>query len=858
MRSRDCSSTRATPIPCSRARLEIRSATVATAACTERRTAAGPGRARSNRDRAAASATWPGIHDDPRVVFAGVWQVRRVPWSFTSGGPDDALYRSSDGGRTWQRLSGNGLPAGVLGRIGVAVAPSDPQRVYALIQSKEGTLWRSDDRGEHWRLMSRDTLVNQRPFYMSRLEVDPANRNHVFFLSENLVETRDGGRTFHEIESAVHQDHHAMWIARDGHRMIEANDGSAPISLDGGRTWDWRFNAVIGQIYRVGYDDESPFHVCGGLQDNDSFCGPSNSLSPLGILNGDWRDVGNDGDGSWVWPEPGRPSSVWNVGVSALNGQLGIFDLNSRQNYDIRPYVRDTNGRALEGLPYRFNWEAPIAFSPRAPGVAYFGGNVVFATHDRGRTWTAISPDLTRNDPEKLQVAGGPINTDVSGAEFYDTILDIAPSPLDASVIWVGTDDGLVQVTRDGGAHWQAVTPLGVGPWGRVDTVEPSHASTSTAYAAINRHLMGDRAPYILVTHDFGASWQPIANGLPTDEYAHVVREDPRNSDVLYAGLEQGVYVSFDRGAHWSPLRLNMPPVAIHDLRIQPRENALMVATHGRGFWILDDLTPVQRLAQAVASAHATLFAPMETVHWWLWWIHSYGTGQDECCAPAGEFSGSNPDYGALLSYYLPSAAAHDAVVEIVDAHGRVVRRMTGPAKAGVNRAAWDLAEDDPVPWKRAREWNQGPKSGPEAVPGTYDVRVVVPGASLSQQVSVVADPRASWSYAQYVTRRDFLRGLCGELSQIDVILNRLDAESSKATPAQREHIASLEGIFTSDPRNSEDDLLFGDRLRERIMTLIAVVGLSQGPPLPPHEREAAEIKNEFDAAMARYRATSR
>lgn len=790
---------------------------------------------------------------DPRVVFAGIWQIRRVPWSFTSGGPDDALYKSTDGGRTWLRLHGNGLPTGTVGRIGVAVAPSDHRRVYALIQSNEGLLWRSDDAGETWRMMSGDTLIDQRPFYMSRLAVDPTNANHVFFLSENLVETRDGGRTFRELRSAVHQDHHAMWIARDARRMIEGNDGSAAISLDGGKIWDWRFNVTIGQLYHVGYDDENPYNVCGGLQDNDSYCGPANSLSQLGILNRDWRDVGNDADGTWVWPEPGRPASVWNVGVNALNGQIGIFDLVSRQNHDISPYVGDTNGRGLAGLPYRFNWEAPVAFSPRIPGVAYFGGNVLFVTRDRGNTWTAISPDLTRNDPEKQHVAGGPINTDVSGAEFYDTILDIAPSTLDGRVIWVGTDDGLVQLTRDGGEHWKNVTMPQVEPWGRVETVEPSHTSMAGAFAVVDRHLSGDRAPHIFATDDYGATWRAIVEGLPPDQYAHVVRQDPRNPDVLYAGLERGVWIRLGREARWQPLRLNMPPVSIHDLRVQPRDNDLLVATHGRGFWILDDLRPLQQLS-AAAAAGFTLFPTRVAYHWYLWWTGTYGTSQDECCAPAGEFVGQNPDYGALVSYYLPSARDKAPWIEIADGSGRTVRRLGGTRRPGVNRVAWDLAEDPPVPWRTAREWNRGPKDGVDVVPGTYRVRVHGALSTLYGEVVVKADPRAPWTLAQYALRHDFLRRLYDDLSTIDRALNDLDARRRGAGVAERARIDAIVARLTSNPRNSEDDLWRPDRLRERIQTLIGTLSLSQGPPLAAHLREADEIRPEFEAAIATYR----
>jgi photosystem II stability/assembly factor-like uncharacterized protein len=774
--------------------------------------------------------------ENPNVVFAGIWQFRRVPWSFTSGGPEDGLFKSTDGGKTWRRLRGRGLPGGDVGRIGVAVFG---RRVYALIQSREGVLWRSDDDGSHWRLMSADTLVNQRPFYMSRLEIDPSNPNHVFFSSEDLIETRDGGITFDDVRSAVHQDHHGLWISHDGRRIIEANDGGAPISIDGGRTWDWRFNVVLAQIYRIGYDGENPYRVCGGIQDNDSYCGPSDSLSPLGIENSEWRDVGNDGDGSWVWPQPSDPDSIWNVGVNELNGQLGIFDLRSRQNYDITPDVTDTNGRALEGLPYRSNWEAPIAFSP-VDDRAFYGANVLFETQNHGRDWTRISGDLTRNDPSKQQVAGGPINTDVSGAEFYDTIFDIAPSPLDARRIWVGTDDGLVQLTTDDGAHWRNVTPPGIAPWGRIDTVEASPADPNRAYVAIDRHVMGDAHPYVLVTGDSGATWRSIVTGLPADQYVHVVREDPRNSDVLYAGLEQGVWVSLDRGAHWQSLRLNMPSVAVHDLRVQPQRHDLLVATHGRGFWILDDAGALAGLRSAVDSALPRLF-PLRTAYtWYRWWPSYYGTHPDECCLGSGAYSGEDPAQGATITYYLPSSLP--ASIDVLDARGARIRTLDAPAEPGVNRMAWDLTEEPPVPWNSARAWNRG-GAGATVVPGRYTIRLRSGSRAVDAPLDVQPDPRAKWTQAQYLARYRFVRSLNDMLSAIDVTLNRSGS------------VAAVRSLFTSGVVNSEDDQLRPDRLRERLTILQGVIALSQGPPTAAQQREAAAVCAQFENAMTSYRA---
>lgn len=778
---------------------------------------------------------------DPRIVFAAAWQFRRKPWTFDSGGDDDGLYRSADEGRTWSQVTGHGFPSAPLGRIGVAVAPSDPRRVYAVVQSKAGVLWRSDDAGVTWTLVSSDSEVNQRPFYMSRIAVDPANADHVFAMSENLMESTDGGHHFHELTGAVHQDHHDMWIAAGGLRMIEASDGGSPISLDGGKTWDERYNYPRGQFYHIGYDLQNPYNVCGGLQDNDAYCGPSDSLNPLGILNADWRDVGNDGDGSWVWPDPRDASLIWNVGVSSLNGQLGIVDLRSRQNFDVSPSLRDTNGSALAGHGYRFNWEAPIAFSAREPDAAFFGGNVVFKTIDRGRHWSVISPDLTGDDPAHQQQAGGLVGLDVSGAEFYDTILDIAPSPRDPKVIWVGTDDGLVQLTRDGGKTWRDVTMKGIGEYGRVACVEASPWSASTAFAIVDRHFMGDPSPYVFETRDYGATWRSLSSGLPMQQYAHSVRQDLRNPDVLYLGLEQGIWLSLDRGASWRSLQLDMSTTAARDLRVQPSANDLIVATHGRGIWILDDLAPIQSLRRA-QSAGDFLFQPRTAYSFWRWWSNGYGNQAGECCATAGEFAGENPPDGAIVSYYLRAPLAKPPSLDFTDGNGIVVAHVVGTNFAGVNRTSWDLGETGPVQWTSARAWNKGPDDGPTVLPGAYTVRLRIAGHDLSRTFSVKPDPRAHWTQADYAARYQIERELDDDLSAIDVRLNAMDQRGMQDSDAYR--------ALTSHPINSEDDLAFPDGLRERIMTLIGTLGLSQGPPSAAHLREAAEIRQQFAAAM--------
>lgn len=401
-----------------------------------------------------------------------------------------------------------------------------------------------------------------------------------------------------------------------------------------------------------------------------------------------------------------------------------------------------------------------------------------------------------------------------------------------------------MQLTTDGGAHWQNVTPPGIAPWGRVDTVEASSADVRRAYVAIDRHVMGDPRPYVLETDDSGASWRTIVNGLPDDQYVHVVREDPANPDVLYAGLEQGVWFTLDRGAHWQSLRLNMPAVAVHDMRIQPQRHDLMVATHGRGFWILDDAGAISGLSKAVGAATAALFAPQTAYTWYRWWTTYYGTHPDECCLASGMYSGENPLTGAAITYYLPSR--EQTQIELLDANGRRVRCFDAPVDAGVERTAWDLTETAPVPWLHARRWNRG-GDGPTVVPGRYTVLLQAGATKIEEPLEVRPDPRAAWTQAQYVARYQFVKALDDELSAIDVALNRMDALPYRDN--------SVYSMFTSGVVNSEDDLLMPDRLRERLTILQGAVALSQGPPLRPHVREAAAIHAQFEHAMTAYRA---
>lgn len=825
-----------------------------------------------------ADLAWDPLH--PGTVFAAVWQYRRLPWDIRSGGPGSGLYRSNDGGIRWRRLHGNGLPPGLLGRIGVAVAPGHPNRVYAVIQSKSGYVWRSDDGGDHWLPTGADSLVNERPFYFSHLFVDPKNKDHVYALSVHLSQSQDGARTFRSIDNGEMVDHHAMWISSDGRRILEGNDNGASLSVDHGKTWDWRANVAVSQVYHLGYDLQNPYNVCAGFQDAETFCGPSNSLIPEGILNRNWLAL-NDADGTSVWPDPLDPHLIWNA---IEIGYLNIFNTETKQATEISPYPHDLNALGTIGQPYRFSWEAPIAFSVQDPHVMYFGGNVLFSTADRGQHWQVRSPDLTRNEARHQHTAGGPITVDGSGAEYYDTIVSIGASPAAADQLWVGTDDGLIQLTRDGGRTWRDVSVRGLPPYGRVNAVEPSHTEPAVAYAAIDRHLLGDRRPYLFKTDDYGRTWRSIVAGLPLDDFVRVVREDPRNPAVLYAGLEQGIWVSIDGGASWLSLQSDLPTSSVRDLQVQPQANDLIAGTHGRSLWILDDLAPLQALARARATG-LYLFTPRTAYAYSQW--HDEQAGYDTR-PPLGNFAGENPPYGALVSYYVRTPRKSDVTAEIADSTGRIVRHLNADDgltnMRGINRFAWDLTEDPPVAWHSAPKWNQGPADGPEAVPGRYSVRLQIAGRTLTSSFLVEPDPRAAWSISQYVLRRNFLARLADEFSQVDVALNRLDslrravAQRSRALArrgaaddarsalarAARE-AARIEATLTSSPRNDQDDDFLSDRLRERIQFAIGLVSLPLasglgyggpylGPPLPPHEREAAQVHALFARRMSDYR----
>jgi len=809
---------------------------------------------------------------NPDVLYAGMWRFRRSAWNLSSGGDDDGIYKSTDGGVTWKRVTGNGLPAGTTGRIAIAIAPSDSKRIYAIVESKDGLLWRSDDAGATWKMTSSNTLIDERPFYYSRIVVDPRDADHLFSVSVLLAESNTGGKTWHQSGKRLHGDHHDLWISANGRRIVEANDGGVALSHDGGATWTWRNVLPVSQFYHVAYDLQKPYHVCGGLQDNGSWCAPSRTGDNRGILPRDWFKV-SGGDGTWVVPNPRDPRTVWSASGGGDNqGEIIRFDGRTQSQVDVSPYLRDQNVVAPARLKYRFNWETPLAFDPHDTRAVYAGGNVLFRTIDAGMHWTPISPDLTRNLKERQGLTGG-LTLDVTGAETFGTLLAVAPSPIAPKQIWVSTDDGVVQLTRDGGAHWKNVSIPGVDADGRIPSIEPSHRDAGTLYAAVDRHYAGDRAPYAYVTRDFGKTWTSIASNLPRGE-VHVVREDPSNANVPYAGTGTGVWWSLNGGGSWEPFPAPLPRVEVRDLAVQPASGDLIAATHGRGMYVFDDLTALRARAVSPTVMQPEL-APVPVVQ-----LFPPRDAQPlSRYTPTVNERGSEDAPPAVLTFWQKTPAKTAPVIEIAELGGTVVRRIAGTHDedgedvpnitnlAGYNRVKWSLDRDPPVPWRRIAQWDQGPDTGAPLPSGTYIVRLRRDGVAYEQRIRVLRDPRVT-------SRADELRGyrfqvaFYDELSALDDGLNGLDnvrvqlpdriaaikdpalAERARGVLAEAKR---LEGTISSQPVNDQDNDFLEDLLRERVLTFVS--NFAPGAPTGAQVAEGAVLQREGRAALASYRA---
>jgi photosystem II stability/assembly factor-like uncharacterized protein len=733
---------------------------------------------------------------NPRNVFAGFWQMRRRPWEMVSGGPGSGLAVSHDGGDTWTWLTGDGLPDGIWGKVGVAVAPSDPRRVYALIEAEEGGLFRSDDGGETWTRASGHRSLRQRAWYYSTLTVDPTNPDVVWFPQVPLLRTTDGGRTIKRVKGPHHGDHHDIWIdPTNPRRILNANDGGVDVSTDGGETW-FAPPLPIAQFYHVSVDTSVPYRVSGAMQDLGTASGPSNSLSSAGITLADWYGVGG-GEAGHTAHDPSDPDIVY------AGEYLGIFtryDHGTRQTRYVGPWPEYTSGWGAEHPEYRIQWTAPITVSPHDPKTVYHGANVLFRTRDGGQTWEAISPDLTRDDEAKQRWSGGPITGDNTGVEYYCTIFAMAESPLQKGLLWVGSDDGLVHVSRDDGASWTSVTENipGLPEWGTVSIIEPSPFAAGTAYLVVDNHRMDDPSPYLWKTTDYGATWSSLSGGLPDDVYLHSVREDPGKPGHLYLGTEQGVAWSPDEGATWIPLRLNLPTVAVHDLRV--KDGDLVVGTHGRSIWILDDLTPLREWTAEIEARPVHLF-PVEAA---TRWSHHSGISAHL------KGPGKNPPAGALIDYWLKETPGAEVNIEIVDGEGTVIRRLTSTkvesdfaeddpdpdrrlrppeplsAEAGVQRAVWDLRYEGARKIEGAEIDFGDPYTGPLVLPGTYTVRLAVGEEAYTTSLEVRPDPRVKTPRADLEEQLAFALELRDDLTRVaDIVAGVQAVREGLATRAR-------------------------------------------------------------------------
>jgi photosystem II stability/assembly factor-like uncharacterized protein len=695
---------------------------------------------------------------NPSVLFAGLWQARRQPWEMISGGPGSGLFQSRDGGDTWKELGEKeGLPKKPWGKVGVAVAASDGRRVYALIEAEDGGLFASADGGESFERKSAHRALRQRPWYYTTLSIDPTNPDVIWFPQVPLLKSIDGGQTIRNVKGTSHADHHDLWIdPGDAKRMIVAHDGGVDVTIDGGESW-YAAPLPISQFYHVAVDDSRPYRVLGAMQDMGTASGPSDSLSSAGIRLADWRWVGG-GEAGHVLAVPGQPDVVF---AGEYMGYISRYDHETRQARHVGIYPEDASGHGAEDLKYRFQWTAPILASRHEPGVVYHAANVLFRTEDGGQSWTAVSPDLTRDDKSKQKWSGGPITGDNTGVEVYGTIFALAESPLEAGQLWAGTDDGRVHLTRDGGTTWTEVTRNvpGLPEWGTVSLIEPSPFDAGTAYLVVDAHRLDDKRPYLWVTADYGRSWKALSKGLPQDVYLHAVREDPKRRGLLFLGTERGVSFSTDAGLAWSPLHLKLPTVAVHDLVVAGDD--LVVGTHGRSIWVLDDLTAIREMSSAVQAKPVHLFSARDATRWRRHPEYE------------GEGTHPNPPQGAILHYYLKEAVEEEIRLEIHDVHGRLVRTLSSVAKpaevppgdpdgwgaeppkpeltkeAGVLRAVWDLTYEGAVKITNAKvDWGD-PKEGPLALPGEYTLTLKAAGQTLTGTVRVLPDPRVALGAAE-------------------------------------------------------------------------------------------------------------
>ncbi|ETW98399.1 MAG: glycosyl hydrolase [Candidatus Entotheonella factor] len=833
---------------------------------------------------------------NPRILYAAMWETRRTPWSLSSGGPDSSLYKSTDGGDTWTELTHNpGLPTGLRGKAGVAASPAKPERVWAIMEAEDGGLFRSDDGGETWKNINEDRNLRARPWYYCHIVADPQDADTVYILNVQAWKSIDGGHSFTRL-STPHGDNHDLWIdPQHPERMIEGNDGGACISFNGAATWSTIYNQPTAQFYHVDTDNHFPYRVYGTQQDNSAVAVPNRSHKGA-ILWGDCYAVGNSESG-YIAVHPNDPNIVFSGAIGSAPGGGGTllrYDHATGQVRIVTVWPEVYGGWGAKDIKYRFQWTYPICFSPHDANVLYVAGNRVFRSTNEGASWEAISPDLTRNDESKLGPSGGPITKDTTGAEHYCTIFAFAESPHEPGVFWSGSDDGLLHISRDHGATWTQITPPDLPEWALISMIDLSPHDPASAYLAATRYRLDDSQPYVYKTQDYGATWERISNGLPPDDFTRAIREDPNRRGLLYVGTETGLYISLDDGASWQPMQGNLPVVPVYDLVVKERD--LVVATHGRSFWILDDLTPLYQLTDEIAQRPFHLFAPRPTYR--LPGIMGGGRPAEpgknyrvamgyaatftESQTPEGDTvrtfldAGTNPPAGVIVTYCLRQPV-EAVTLRFLDAQGELIREFSSSPEAnqgraphvattaGTHRFVWNMryADAHAVAGDKSTEREL---TGPVAPPGQYQVELRIGEESQRASFDIRTDPRLSVTPDELQAQFDLLIRIRDKVSETHDAINQMDRVSqqtqewvdktgeqpqgaaiAEAAQGLREAIDAIEQeLIEKRIQAPHDRLHYPARLNLKLNSLSSVVASADTAPT----QQAYEVFDDLSAKI--------
>jgi len=799
---------------------------------------------------------------NPKVVYAALWEAWRKPWAMSSGGPGSGLFKSMDGGDTWTELTHNpGMPAGIDGKIGVSVSPVDDNRVYAIVENRDGGVFVSDDAGRTWRKTNDSRDLRQRAFYYTHITADPKIKDRVYVTNVQFFRSDDGGKTFPTKIKPPHGDNHDLWIApNDNQRMIESNDGGANVSVNGGKSWT-RQAYPTAQIYRVTIDHHFPYFACGAQQDNTTICVPSKDWKQMNVLGGMYGFAVGGGESGYIANDPGNPNIYY---AGSYGGELSRFDYSNGQERAVNILPNNPMGYSSKDIAERFQWTYPILFDPNDPATLYATSQHVWKSTDQGQSWQKISPDLTRSDPATLGPSGGPITLDQTGVETYGTVFALTPSRLEKGLIWAGSDDGLVHITRDGGRTWADVTPRGIPKYLKITTIEDSPTRPGTAFLTGHNYLLDDLHPYVLKTTDYGKHWASIANGIPADEIARSIREDTVRPGLLYLGTERGVWMSFDDGLSWQKLQRNLPVTQVADLAVTDHD--LVIATHGRSFWVLDNIDTLRQLGSLSGPPALHLFRPAPAVR--------------------------GVDPGVMIDYYLPKVPT-SLKIDVLDSSGKLVRSFAGgltaekekPAggdsdddfgpkpepkptmKAGLNRFTWDMRYPGFTEFPKMIMW-AARNRGPLAVPGAYQARLTVDGQVQTAPVEIRLDPRvggvtpadlakqfqlASAIRDKVSEANDAVLLIRGVRGQIGPTLQQVTDPATKRAGGQLDaRLAAIEGrIYQVRNQSSQDPLNFPIMLNNKLAALGGVVESAEAAPTSQDYAVFADLSKQLDSELA-------